>query len=83
MVTQMLAIGYERTGDADFIHVGMALVDGFFEGLALGADTSWGQTKPNAMLYRAMYRFLGHADRLDLLDRFELPAVRERRAARG
>lgn len=72
MVCLMMSIGYERSGDKRFIEVGLVLLDHFLEVMHTG-EYQFGYVKPSAMVYRALYRFLGHADRLDLLDPYEFP----------
>ena len=86
MVPQMMAIGYERTHEQEFIRTGMVSLDYFLNmagpSRAVGVRAhllEQGETKPSAMMYRALCRFLGHADRLGLLERFELPSILEYR----
>jgi len=78
MVPHIMAIGYERTGDRDFLRVGMVVLEAFFATQALEGGNpyrSLREAKPSAMLYRALHRFLAHADRLDLLRAFEFPSL--------
>jgi hypothetical protein len=84
MTTHMLAIGYERTGDPAFIRSGLVMLDAFFDSLAMGGGAAdfWGGMKPHGKLYRALIRYLGHADKLGLLDRFEYPSMAEARKSR-
>ena len=84
MVPHIMAIGYERTHKAEFIRTGMIFLDYFFNigGMSQmvamnNPSIGSGETKPCAMLYRALFRFLGHADRLGLLERFELRSILE------
>lgn len=79
MVTHMLAFAYERTGDPACIKTGLVFIEAFLDGLSTGggARAFWGGAKPHGKLYRALARYLGHADRLNLLDRFEYPALLE------
>jgi hypothetical protein len=83
MVPQVMAIGYERTGDRDFLRAGMVTLDAFLMTLdpTLVYPEFWGHLKPSAMAYRSLCRFLGHADRLRMLGRLEFPALAERRRA--
>lgn len=81
MVPQIMAIGYERTGDRDFLRAGMVTLDAFLASLEPNPAYTgfWGHVKPCAMGYRSLCRFLAHADRLGMLDRFEYPALIEKR----
>jgi len=76
-----MAIGYERTGDRDFLRAGMAPLDAFLSALEPNpAYTAfWGHVKPCAMGYRSLCRFLAHADRCGMLDRFEYPTLLAKR----
>ena len=77
MVSHIMAIGYERTGDQDFLAAGMVSLDNAMDNGISSLIT--GEVKISAMAYRGLCRFLGHADRAGLLDRLELPGLRERR----
>ncbi len=78
----MLAIGFERTGNEDFLRAGLVVLDHFMDMLAMPCNTQWeaearwGQTKPNAKMYRGLSRFLGAANQRGLLKRFEFPSLR-------
>ncbi len=78
MVPHMMAMGYERTGDIAFLEIGVAILEQFFDTLAMGQEAYFGYVKPNAMLYRSLTRFLGHAHRQNLLAPFEFKALRKR-----
>ncbi|MBI2200487.1 MAG: hypothetical protein HYU43_00915, partial [Armatimonadetes bacterium] len=71
MVPDVMGIGYERTGDRTFIDLGLAILENY----DFVREQPVGEIKPSAMTYRAVFRFLGHADRLGLLDSFESPAI--------
>lgn len=75
----MMAIGYERTGDRDFLDVAMVGIDALFGPFA-NRPTFNGETKPAATAYRSLQRILGHADRAGLLDQFEYPTMKRRRS---
>jgi len=75
MITLVLAIGYERTGNEEFIHTGMVMLDHFFDP-TVGGGMRWKQVKPCAMAYRALPRFLRYADEMGLLGRFEYAGLR-------
>lgn len=65
-----MAVGYERTGDPEFLAAGMLSVEDLVRD-----DPRWlnpiPETKPMAVTYRAFIRFLGHAWRAGLLDGLE------------
>ena len=82
MIGQIMAIGYERLGDPDFLAAGEVSLEhyldpAFPEKHPLGAEN--GEGKPSAMSYRALYRFCGALARSGRLERFEYPALRGRR----
>lgn len=80
MVPLVMALGYERTADPDFLQAGVAMLEAGLDG---GIDWNGvGEIKTNAMIHRSLCRFAGHADRAGLLDRFEWQAVREHRASK-
>jgi len=81
MVPHVMAIGYERTGDTEFLRTGVVMLHHFLDTLALQRFPMWGYTKQSAMVYRGLCRFLGHADREDLLGPFEIPGISSRRGA--
>jgi len=69
MIPMVMAIGYERTGDPRFLQAGMLCVEEMM-------DTSYwpappNETKPMAITYRGLVRFLHHAQQAGLLDRLE------------
>jgi len=69
-----MAVGYEQTGDARFLHSGMVCLDEFL-------DSPWWvapppEAKPVAMLYRGLVRFLHHAQQAGLLARLEWQSMR-------
>lgn len=71
----VMAIGYEMTGDPRFLRVGMTCLDEFI-------DSPWWttpppETKPMAIIYRGLVRFLHHAHQAGLLQRLEYPEMRE------
>jgi len=75
----VLAIGYELTDDERFLHTGMICLDEFFE--ANYAHTNYwlnlpSETKPVAIVYRGLIRFLGNAQRAGLLQKMDYPSVR-------
>lgn len=84
MTPQIMAIGYERTRDADFLRAGMVTLDAFLASLEPNPAYTgfWGHVKPCAMGYRSLCRFLAHADRCDMLERFEYPTLIEKRGAK-
>jgi len=77
MVSHIMAIGYERTGNQDFLAAGLAVLDHALDHGISSLVT--GEVKISAMAYRGFCRFLGHADRAGLLERFELVSFRNRR----
>ena len=77
----MMAIGFERTGDPDFLDVAMTGIDALFGPLG-NMGTPLGEAKPSASTYRSLHRVLGHADRAGLLGPYEVPALRHRRERR-
>ena len=73
MAAMVMAIGYERTGDLRFLYTGMLDVDDLMD------SPYWlyppNETKPMAIVYRGLIRFLHHAHRAGLLDRLEYPEL--------
>ena len=69
MVPQALAIAHERTGDEDFLRAGMTGIEELIESPAWGSPPA--EVKPVAMLHRGLVRFLGHAQRLGMLEDLE------------
>ena len=65
-----MAIGFERTGDAEFLKAGMLSVEELIRD-----DPRWlnpiPEIKVMAVMYRSFIRFLGHALRKGLLDPLE------------
>ena len=78
-IMHILAIGYEQTGDEDFLLQGEVYLDATFGPFGSPPGPGLGETKPNASAYRALHRFLGHANRAGLLEKYELPTLRARR----
>lgn len=70
-----LTIGYERTGDRQFIDMMGLLLDGaYWNRVGPDGDAS---VKPVAMIYRGLPRLLGHAWRHGLLEAYEYPSWRK------
>jgi hypothetical protein len=72
---QLLAIGYERTGDEKYLAFINLLLDQLYwnaQGVRGGASV-----KPVASIYRGFTRMLGHAMRHGLLDAYEFPSLRK------
>ena len=73
---QGMAIGYELTGDEDFLRLGMVALE------ELTDSIGWHHIAPNvksvATSYRAYIRFLHHAQQAGLLQRLEYPTLRGR-----
>ncbi len=67
-----MAIAYERSGDIAFLETGMLCIDRF-----VLDNPAWqsppDQAKPVAMLYRGLVRFLGAAQRANMLGRMGYP----------
>jgi hypothetical protein len=80
MIGTVMAIGYERTGDEDFLLAGRVVLENIPDLMAMA---STGSLKQNAMIYRGLCRYLGAADREGLLAPFEIPTVRKRLEAKG
>lgn len=74
MVSMVMAIGYERTGDERYIQTGLVMLEHFLDQVGAG-QFNFGEVKPIAMAYRGLYRFLYHANELDLLEQYEYPAL--------
>lgn len=79
-MTHILAIGYERTGDEDFLQQCKVYLDAVFGPFANHSAlfAANGETKPCASTYRALHRALGHADRAGMLRDYEYAALLER-----
>lgn len=86
MVTHVMAMGYERTGEKGFLDVGMVILDNLLDSWraeeGLGQSIFCREAKPTAMVYRAMARFLGHADRAGLLGACEFRSLQGSRTAK-
>lgn len=83
MVPLVMAIGYERTGDRDFLNVGLVILEVTLAGASMDRGHGHrgmfsGETKMSAMCCRALGRFLGLADRAGLLASYEYPSVAAR-----
>jgi hypothetical protein len=80
MVTHMMAIGHERTGEKAFLDVGLVILEHLLDTLraeeGLGQGIFCREAKPSAMVYRALGRFLGAADRVGRLGPYEYLALR-------
>ena len=84
MVGLVMAIGFERTGDKDFLAAGRLIIERWLDtavnspfDICASAGTEAGQTKPCAMAYRGLHRLLGALDRENQLARYEYAALRE------
>jgi hypothetical protein len=86
MVGTVLAIGFERTGDADFLTAGHLLIEAYLDpclvsqtqlGISASCGTEEVQAKPCAMAYRGLQRLLGALDRQGQLDRYDYAARRK------
>jgi len=78
MPPMVMAIGYELTGDSRFLNTGMMSVCDLME------SPYWinppNETKPMAITYRGLVRFLHHAQRVGLLDQLEYPYLEKLRS---
>jgi len=90
MVGTVMAIGYERTGEEDFLVAGQLVLEHWVDAAVLdfgrgdaSSGPEGGQSKANAMAYRGMHRLLGALDRDGRLARFEYASVREHRDRTG
>jgi hypothetical protein len=84
MVGLIMAIGYERTGEEDFLLAGRLILENYLDtafmggpGVPQSAGTEKGQVKPCAMAYRGLHRLLGALERTDRLDRYQYDALKE------
>ncbi|MHB9107301.1 MAG: AGE family epimerase/isomerase [Armatimonadota bacterium] len=80
MIPMVMSIGYEHTGDEQFLQAGMLCVEELM-------DTSFwptpsNETKPMAVYYRGLIRFLHHAQQAGLLDRLEYFTLQQHAAKR-
>jgi len=73
MAPVVMAIGYEQTGDERFLHAAMTSLDELIDTPFWPSPPN--ETKPMAITYRGLVRFLHHAHQAGLLDRFEYPSV--------
>lgn len=75
MIPMVMAIGYEHTGDEQFLQAGMLCVEELMD------TSSWptppNETKPMAVCYRGLVRFLHHAREAGLLDRLEFATLQQ------
>jgi hypothetical protein len=85
MIGLVMAIGYERTDDVDFLRAGRVVLESYLDAafltandISTAAGTEAGQAKPCAMAYRGLHRLLGALDRAGQIERYEYPALRER-----
>lgn len=83
MVPFVMAIGFERTGERDFLNVGLVILEDALAGAAMDRGKGQGamfrgETKMSAMCYRALGRFLGQADRAGMLASYEYPSMAAR-----
>ncbi len=86
MLGVVMAIGFERTGDKDYLLAGQLILERWLDpthanptDISMSAGTEAGQAKPCAMAYRGLHRLLGALDREERLDIYEYPALREHR----
>ncbi|MFW6457512.1 MAG: hypothetical protein ACOC0A_04380, partial [Planctomycetota bacterium] len=84
MVGLVMTIGYERTGDEDFLVAGRLILECYLDssfmsgmGISRTAGTEGGQIKPCAMAYRGLHRLLGALDREGQLDEFGYSALQD------
>lgn len=78
MVGMIMAIGFERTGDADYLLAGELPLEHYLDSAfplkhPLGGES--GQSKPCAMAYRCLYRFFSAMDKTGRLRNFEYPSI--------
>ena len=78
MTGMMMAIGYERTGNPDFLLAGELLLEHYLDPAfslkhPLGGEN--GQSKPCAMSYRCLHRLCGSLEKTGRLRCFEYPSV--------
>jgi len=69
MIPMVMAIGYERTGDPRYLQAGMLCVEEMMDTSAWPSPPA--ETKPMAITYRGLVRFLYHAQQAGMLDRLE------------
>lgn len=78
MVPHMMAMGFERTGDHDYLEAGMVILENTLD--AGISQICNGEIKTSAMVHRGFCRFAGHADRAGLLELFEFQTIRKHQA---
>jgi hypothetical protein len=84
MIGLMMAIGFERTGDPDFLAAGELALEHHLDPVLPGSSApSTGQVKPSAMTHRGLARLLGALEKCGRLRRFEYPALLEHRRVSG
>ncbi len=81
MIGMMMAIGFERTGNTDFLLGGELALEHYLDPAfpikhPRGAEN--GQSKPCAMSYRALFRLLGAMQKTGRIGQYEYPAIMER-----
>ena len=84
LVPHIMAIGYDRLGDPDFLDAGEVALEhyldpAFPEKHPLGGEN--GESKPSAMSHRALCRFCGALARASRLDRYEYQSIIRRRTS--
>ena len=77
MVGLVMTVGYERTGEEDFLVAGRLILETYLDSSAPGSDGTGGQIKPCAMAYRGLHRLLGVLEREGQLQQYEYPAHRD------
>ncbi len=82
MIGMIMAIGYERLNDPDFLTVGELALEYYLDPAfphkhPLGGEN--GESKPSAMSHRALCRFCGAMAHSNRLQRFEYPALQNRK----
>lgn len=83
MITMVMAIGYERTGDPEYLDAGEAVLQIFLDPLwqTWAMYPEYKDGKFRTMCYRGLLQFLGNLDRAGRLSDYELPAFKKRREA--
>jgi len=78
MIGMMMAIGFERTGDPDFLLAGELALEYYLDSvfpLQHPKGREDGQSKPCAMSYRGLFRFFGALSKTGELGKYEYKAV--------
>lgn len=77
MIGLMMAIGYERTGNEDFLLAGELTVEHYLDPACAGDEPFGGpgQLKPSAMLHRGLCILSGYLAKTGRLDKYEYPAI--------